>query len=394
MGPERGRVALPAIRHDKVIERFADAGAELWRQNGPRAISFGGVAQEAGEGKSLVSHHYPTRKELVLASARVIANEIADEIGDIASAFEVADQQLHTREDAVVRLVEWLTTDANNPGKCLLELAALAIADAAYAPLLEPIARNLYQAVGATEAEHPTLLIIIVFGELLQQSPLPRSPIGPAGLRDRIGLYCSPDRQSQRLVDGMRDLVSRPLPHFGKAHWQSAASDPDGPRDRIILAALDILARGDDPTHRAIAAHAGVSLSSTTYHFRSKTDILAGVYGLIRARVRERASRILATMTDGASWLPEMIENMLPYYLAEGPQATIAHLHLVLLAARTPELQAWASRAQETEIESLQRILAQAIPAAPSNVARATMSFISGFILFHLVSGENWFKTA
>ena len=48
-------------------------------------------------------------------------------------------------------------------------------------------------------------------------------------------------------------------------------------RQRIHEGAVGVLAKGgvSGLTHRAVAAAAGVSLAATTYHFESKTELIA-----------------------------------------------------------------------------------------------------------------------
>jgi DNA-binding transcriptional regulator YbjK len=84
-------------------------------------------------------------------------------------------------------------------------------------------------------------------------------------------------------------------------------------RDAIIAAAVRIVAREGVAavTHRRLAAAAGVSLSSTTWHFAAKADILeAALRWTARqevARISEIAER-LAGDFDPAAWADELAD--------------------------------------------------------------------------------------
>src|SRR4051794_17493865 len=93
------------------------------------------------------------------------------------------------------------------------------------------------------------------------------------------------------------------------------AEASEGVRDAIVAATVDIVARDGVTavTHRRVAELAGVSLSSTTWHFASKDDILeAALRWTARReieRVGEMAERIAAASPagfDAAIWAREL----------------------------------------------------------------------------------------
>lgn len=127
----------------------------------------------------------------------------------------------------------------------------------------------------------------------------------------------------------------------------SASSTLMGGRERILRATQELIAEGGVAavTNRRVAAIAGVSLGSLTYHFPSQSDLLresillyveeetarreaiaAELFeqGLTVERVAERVERVIADATD------------VPQQLAE--------LELHLHAARDPELRAASER--------------------------------------------------
>ncbi len=83
-------------------------------------------------------------------------------------------------------------------------------------------------------------------------------------------------------------------------------------RDAIVAATVRIVAREGVAavTHRRVAAEAGVALSSTTWHFAAKTDILEAALRWTAAQEVERigaiAERLGSTDFDPSAWADEL----------------------------------------------------------------------------------------
>lgn len=73
-----------------------------------------------------------------------------------------------------------------------------------------------------------------------------------------------------------------------------APSDEEGTPSRIISAASEIILEDGCAalSHRAISKHSGVSLSSTTHHFKTLNDIMLGAFEKIYADARATAERV------------------------------------------------------------------------------------------------------
>ena len=365
---------LAAMATDK---RLAHHAAQLWRAGGLRAVTFGAVAKEAASGKSLVSHHFPSHRHLLLAAGHLVAGALAEKLEAIAQALQASDRA--ARQDGPAILIERLLYEDGEQATCLLELCALALSDADFRDMLAPIFAAIARIAALAEAD-TRLIQIAVLGELLQHAPIPRSPLGPQGLRERMRLFTAPGAQHPELVEGFRSLANARVEKRALAAQDRQDPSPEDRRERIVLAARNLLARGEDPSHRAIAAEAGVSLSATTYYFKSRTDIVIGIYERIQADTREgRAQAAFASVSDTREFIAAL-RALLPYYPAH-PDATVAHLNLVLLAARTPPLRDWADRAQKLEIAGLRQLLARFEPDIGIDLGRTSLSVISGLAL-------------
>ena len=130
-----------------------------------------------------------------------------------------------------------------------------------------------------------------------------------------------------------------------------ARSGPDtldiGVRERILRATLKLIADGGvaGVTNRRVAASAGVSLGSLTYHFTSQTQLLREsllLYVEEETARREQIARELAGEKPGVERVAEAVEQLVATP-SDIPQQ-IAELELHLHAARDPELREASQR--------------------------------------------------
>lgn len=358
-------------------ERLALSAARLWRTQGPRAVTFGAVARAAVIGKSLASHHFPSQRKLMLAAGELVGATLLSRIKSIADALQQTENRVigAARTDGPAILVERLLADGAEDAVCLLELCAEALKDKDF----RPIVAQIFDAIGRIAdiaGADAKLVLVTTLGELLQFVPIPRSPLGPVGLRERVLWLTAQGAAHRDLVEGFRALATHTVEPQAAVAMTIAASEGD-PRDRIVRAARSLLAQGVYPSHRAIAAEAGVSLSATTYWFKTGTDILIGIYERIQSDVRDNAdTAALANMSSVRDFV-EVLAALLPYYSAQA-ESTVAHLHLVLLAARSPQLRDWAERVQQAEIDGLRTILQMLSSDVEVDLGRVTLSVISG----------------
>jgi DNA-binding transcriptional regulator YbjK len=103
----------------------------------------------------------------------------------------------------------------------------------------------------------------------------------------------------------------------------SRAEASERVRDAIVAATVRIAAREGVAavTHRRVAAEAGVSLSSTTWHFATKGEILeAALRWTARhevARIGEIAERLGGSAFDPAAWAEELADWLLEQVTGE-----------------------------------------------------------------------------
>ena len=124
----------------------------------------------------------------------------------------------------------------------------------------------------------------------------------------------------------------------------SRAEASERVRDAIVAATVRIAAREGVAavTHRRLAAEAGVSLSSTTYHFASKDEIVGEALRRVAALEIERVAQGAAELEghpDIPSFVDALVEWLAEQLRGDGRLVVRAGYHLQLEAAGRPELE-------------------------------------------------------
>jgi TetR/AcrR family transcriptional regulator, regulator of biofilm formation and stress response len=147
-------------------------------------------------------------------------------------------------------------------------------------------------------------------------------------------------------------------------------------RDAIVAATVTIVARDGIAavTHRRVALEAGVSLSSTTWHFETKTDILVAALRWTARREVERigaiADRLGGGAFDAAAWAEELADWLVDQVTAERDVAVALYRLQMELLGR-PEAQA-VHREWGENLEALSgRVLGHAAPLDTRLIAAA-----------------------
>lgn len=168
----------------------------------------------------------------------------------------------------------------------------------------------------------------------------------------------------------------------------SGKPSPVSARDRILDAALEIVA--DEGvgrlTNRSLAAKAGVSLGTLTYHFGSQNDVLREA--LTRFVESEAARLETITTATGAAENPEVALVAVQKLLSGESGRRLAKLELYLAAARAPELSESARRC----FDAYDAVVAQGLRSIGADASelnvRSIVALIDGLQLRRLSLGD------
>jgi TetR/AcrR family transcriptional regulator, regulator of biofilm formation and stress response len=173
-------------------------------------------------------------------------------------------------------------------------------------------------------------------------------------------------------------------------------------RDAIVAATVRIVAREGVAavTHRRVAAEAGVALSSTTWHFASKADILEAALQWTAdsevARVGAIADRLGAAAFDPAGWADEL-GDWLVEQVTTDRETAVALYRLQVELLGTPRALAvhreWGARLLEVG----NRALEHSPTPMPQLDVRLVVAALDGLRMSVLNSGESdveWLRLA
>ena len=182
----------------------------------------------------------------------------------------------------------------------------------------------------------------------------------------------------------------------------SRAEASERVRDSIVAATVRIVAREGIAavTHRRVAAEAGVALSSTTWHFATKADILMAALRWTAHREVERieaiADRLGADDFDAAAWAEELADWLIEQVTGER-EIAVALYRLQIEMLGRPEAhevhEAWG-----LSLRTLgERVLASSRTITPDLDTRLVVAALDGLRLSVLSSGDEntaWLRPA
>ena len=168
-------------------------------------------------------------------------------------------------------------------------------------------------------------------------------------------------------------------------------------RESIVDATVAIVARDGVGalTHRRVAAEAGVSLSSTTWHFATKGDILEAALRWTAdreiARIAEIADRLSDDGFDPGAWSGELADWLIEQVTTER-EVAVALYRLQIELADSP-------RARETHHDwgrGLRGLGERVLDNTPEVDIRLIVAALDGLRLSVLLSGEDpaWLREA
>jgi DNA-binding transcriptional regulator YbjK len=170
-------------------------------------------------------------------------------------------------------------------------------------------------------------------------------------------------------------------------------------RDAIVAATVKIVARDGVAavTHRRVATEAGVSLSSTTWHFAAKTDILeAALEWTARhevARIAEIADRLGNTAFDLDAWA-EALADWLVGQVTEERDIAVALYRLQIELLGSPGARE-VHRVWGRGLRTLGEGVLERSPTTDLDI-RLVVAALDGLRLTVILSGEEtgWLRAA
>ncbi len=117
-------------------------------------------------------------------------------------------------------------------------------------------------------------------------------------------------------------------------------------RAALLDAAVEVIAEQGvaGTTHRAIAARAGMSTSTTSYFFSSLDQLVAAALHVVGERIVERVDAVTAQVVDSELGPRESIDRFVDAVMSEPEPDTVAQFEIYLECRRRPQLQPTAHR--------------------------------------------------
>jgi DNA-binding transcriptional regulator YbjK len=173
-------------------------------------------------------------------------------------------------------------------------------------------------------------------------------------------------------------------------------------REAIVSATVRIVAEDGVAavTHRRVAAEAQVSLSSTTWHFATKADILIAALRWTARREVERISQIAARLGeadfDSAAWAGELADWVVEQVSADRT-LTVALYRLQIELIGRPEAPAVHREWGESLLALGERVLASSATSTPELDTRLVVAALDGLRLTVLSASDgdtSWLRPA
>ncbi|GAA2726599.1 TetR/AcrR family transcriptional regulator [Actinocorallia aurantiaca] len=162
-------------------------------------------------------------------------------------------------------------------------------------------------------------------------------------------------------------------------------------RERLLDAALRLIAEHGVGalTNRRVAAAAGVSLGTLTYHFGSQTDLLRECLDRFADAEIDRITGAALALADAGlspAQAADEVQRAIVAF-ANGPEQ-VAHLELHLQAARDPGLRPAAERSITAYDRLATSILTALGIARPEHHAPTIVTLLYGLAVRRLATGD------
>jgi DNA-binding transcriptional regulator YbjK len=159
-------------------------------------------------------------------------------------------------------------------------------------------------------------------------------------------------------------------------------------RDALLGAAVEVVAeRGvGGATHRAIAARAGVPLSTTSYFFGSLDELIVEALRAFAESSIDELEGLTRSVTEASLTPAQTVQLLVDTLVAEPRVSTIAQFEVYLEAARRSELQAEVKKILGSFEELARSALSTLGAHNPKQGARALVAIADGFALQRLAA--------
>jgi TetR/AcrR family transcriptional regulator, regulator of biofilm formation and stress response len=156
-------------------------------------------------------------------------------------------------------------------------------------------------------------------------------------------------------------------------------------RELLLDAAIRVIAAmgAGNLTHRAVAAEAGVSLASITYHFPGIVDLRRAAFEHAGSRIGLAFRDLVEAHHDEPARLPELTADYLTTLVGAGREDTLAVFEMILASSRDAALRPVLSDLNGY----LADLLATFVGDRPTGLVVA--SALQGLLLSHLIAGDS-----
>lgn len=173
---------------------------------------------------------------------------------------------------------------------------------------------------------------------------------------------------------------------------------PDQVRADIVAAAIDVIGRLGigGLTHRAVAASADVSLSSTTYHYASRDDIIAAAFQHVveseRSRIEQGTGLVESDSESEPSSIRAALATLMQRIISsdfEDPTYLRAQYELQLYAVNQPEMRAAVRDWQDDIVRAVAQLLSTLGIKESHSAATILVAAVDGLRLEALTTGQS-----
>lgn len=375
---------------ERTSEEISRVATHVLRTKGPMHITYRAIADQMGVQPSLLVYHFGQKERLLEAAFDTVILDIQRYLSDIETALNEHKPDKADTTDYISAFLEDLIITNRWVSVAFFDLSSQALIDDTYRRKVRKVSGMLMNTISTLAADRVTdldelaVLVHYIIGEVLRSIAWAHSVYDLAPLRSRVRHLLHSFEQQSHLAEFLQSLMSLKIPKTAKSTEVGGAAKPSS--TLIVEAAIELIAENglEGLNHRAIANRANVSLSSTTYHFATKQEIIEAAYeAILQASKDYYSSHVDINAAEDA--YEYGIEAMLRYHLGEGRLNTIANTRLVVDGCRTSGVLDFAHEASRREFQAAQRMAHHSGDSHPDKEVSVVLAFVTGLTLERLV---------